>query len=80
VVPTIEDVGTGDGDTGDDDRFKEYDQNTDWSLEMAKAAKAGDWEAVEVYGGYRDRKIQETGIEPAMSTDEIKQLLERAYK
>jgi len=80
VVPTIEDVGGGGGGDDDTDNYKPYDTTTDWSLEMAKAARAGDWDAVDVYAGYRDRKIDELGLDPAMSTSELLSILDRAYR
>ena len=79
VVPTIEEA-SGVDTFKDENRFKEYDSSTDWSMEMGKSARAGDWAAVDVYSGYRDRKQEERGYYDSVATEDIKNALVEAYK
>ena len=81
VVPTIEEA-SGIDSIKDENRFKEYDSATDWSIEMGKAAKEGDWTAVNTYGEYRERKFDEGGFDrsEAVDTEDLKDNLIEAYK
>ena len=81
VVPTIEEA-SGVDTFKDENRYKDYDASTDWSLEMGKAAEAGDWAAVDKYGEYREKKFDDGGFDrsKAVSTEDLKDSLVEAYK
>ena len=44
-------------------KYKEYDQNTDWQGEINNAVKNGDYSSAAVYEGYRNKKIDDMGLD-----------------